>query len=431
MGVPTEIPATSPPPPVPAPHDGFAALRLPDYRRFASGYLFSGLGLRMQAAAVAWEVYERTGSEFALGLIGASQALPVICFALVGGHAADTHDRKTIIFWSQLGFFTASLALCALSYFQSPVWIMYIVLALGAISKAFNAPARGAILAQIVPADRFQNAASWNSTFFQIAAIGGPIAATSGLIAVTHQAWPVYLATALGVGYFALSISGVHPAPAKRVAEPRSFKTMLAGLQYLRHEKTVLGAITLDLFAVLIGGATALLPVFAKKIIDAGSINREVLLGWMIAMPFIGALVTSQILAHRPPFKRAGPALLWSVAGFGAATIVFGFSTNVWLSLAALFALGALDGVSVVIRNILVQLRTTDAVRGRVSAVNAVFIESSNELGSFESGTVAKLFSPVTSVVAGGIGTIIIVAGIALALPDLRRMRTLQPDEKK
>ena len=423
-------PSATEPTPLPTPHDGFAALRLPDYRRFASGYLSSGFALRMQAAAVAWEVYDRTGDEINLAYIGLAQALPVVFFALLGGHTADIHDRKTIIFWSQLGFFCASATLAALSYFQAPVWLMFLVLALAATSKAFNAPARGAILAQIVPTERFQNAASWNSTFFQIAAIGGPLA-SMWLVHRTGHYWPVYAATAVGVAYFALSISRVSPRPAKKVAEPRSFKAMLAGLSYLWHEKTVLGAITLDLFAVLIGGATALLPVFAKDIVDAQGMDREFLYGLMVAMPFIGALVTSQILAHRPPLQRAGPALLWCVAGFGGATIVFGLSTNVWLSLAALFTLGALDGVSVVIRNILVQLRTTEAVRGRVSAVNAVFIESSNELGGFESGALAKLTSPVTSVVAGGIGTIVIVIGLALALPELRRLRTLQPDEKK
>jgi hypothetical protein len=239
----------------------------------------------------------------------------------------------------------------------------------------------------------------------------------------------VYAAAAAGALTFAVSIVGVAPHRVERPAEPRSLRTMLAGLSFLWHEKTVLAAITLDLFAVLLGGATVLLPVYVKEILTVKTVlgSAAVGLGLLTAAPFIGALLTAQLLAHRGPFRRAGPALLWSVAGFGAGTIAFGLSTNFFLSFLLLVLLGGLDGVSVVIRHVLVQMRTPDVVRGRVSAVNSVFIESSNELGGFESGLVAHYFGPVFSVVSGGVGTILVVIGIACVWPQIRRLGRLAP----
>ena len=407
-----------------AKHDPFAALREPNYARFAIGWLPSTTAARMQGVAVTWELYERTGSEIALGYVGLAQALPVILLALVGGHAADVRDRRLLVIASQLAYMVCALVLAAVSFWQGPVWIIYACLVASGTAKAFNSPARGALMPLLVPKDTFHNAVAWNSSFFQAAAIGGPIAA--GLILGSWRAaWPVCLLSAAGALIFAVSMTTVHPRPAQRPAEARSWRSLLGGFAFLGRERTVLAAITLDLFAVLIGGATALLPVFAKDILHVGP--RQ--LGLLSAAPYVGALIAAQVLAHSRGFTRAGPALLWSVAGFGLATIGFGLSTNFWLSLGLLGLLGALDGISVVIRHVLVQVRTPDEVRGRVAAVNSVFIESSNELGAYESGLVAHLWSPVASVVTGGLGTLVVVAGIALAFPALRRLGTLkEPD---
>ncbi len=405
-------------------HDFAAALREPNYRRFAVGWLPSTTGARMQGVAVTWELYERTGSEIALGYVGLSQALPVILLALVGGHAADVHDRRKLVIASQIAYFVCSLGLAAVSLWQGPVWVIYACLVASGAAKAFNSPARGALLPLLVPKETFHNAVTWNSSFFQAAAIGGPVLA-GVLLGAYRAAWPVCLLAAAGALAFAVSMTTVRPRQAQRPTEPRSWRSLLGGFAFLRRERTVLAAITLDLFAVLIGGAMALLPVFAKDILQVGP--RE--LGVLNAAPYVGALIAAQVLAHSRGFKRAGPALLWSVAGFGVATIGFGLSTSFWLSLGLLVLLGGLDGVSVVIRHVLVQVRTPDEVRGRVAAVNSVFIESSNELGAYESGLVAHLWSPVASVVSGGIGTLVVVAGIALAFPALRRLGALkEPD---
>jgi MFS family permease len=400
--------------------DAFAALRHTNYRRFAVGWALATFGVRMQGVAVTWEVYERTGSELALGFIGLAQALPVILLALWGGHVADTRDRKTVIVLSQLAMFACAAGLLCWSLWAWPTWLVYPLLALTGVAKAFNSPARGSILPQLVPTGVFHNAVTWNTTFFQVAAIGGPVLA--GLLtAKFNSAWPVCTLAALGALMFAVSVVGVSPRPVAKATEPRSVRSLLAGFSFLRREQTVLAAITLDLFAVLLGGATTLLPVFAKDILQVGPAG----LGVLVAAPYAGALITAQVLAHRPPFRRAGRALLWSVAGFGVATIVFGFSTHFALSLGALLALGAFDAVSVVIRHVLVQVRTPEDLRGRVAAVNSVFIESSNELGGFESGAVAHLVSPVFSAVSGGVGTLVVVAAIAWRFPALRALGEL------
>jgi len=420
---------TPTPPPTgdsPERYDALAALREKNYRRFALGWLLFTIGTRMQAVAVTWELYERTGDELALGLVGLAQALPVIFLALLGGHTADVRDRKKIVFFSQLVFFAASLALAAISYFHAAPWTVYFCLLVLGCAKSFNSPARGALMPQLVPPAVFHNLVTWNSSFFQVAAIGGPLLAGL-LLPFFLEAWPICLMAAAGALVCASMMLGINPRPAARAVEPRSIKTLFAGLAFLRQEQTVLAAISLDLFAVLLGGATALLPVFAKDILHVG----PTALGLLTAAPFVGALLISLVLAHRPPFKRAGLALAISVAGFGLGTIAFGLSTNFLLSLVLLAVLGGFDAVSVVIRHVLVQARTPEALRGRVAAVNSVFIESSNELGAFESGLVAVLFSPVISVVSGGIGTLLVVGWIWTRFPQLRNLGHLGLHEEE
>lgn len=437
-----------------AKHDAYAALREPNYRYFAAGWVLASLGLQMQGTALAWEVYQRTGSAMALGTVSLVRALPVLLLALPAGQIIDMLDRRKILMFTQVGFAVTSLMLALGSAEHvSMAWI-YVLVGLTGCARVFNGPSRSSLLPQIVRPERFHNAVTWNSGVFQFSAMLGPLAA-GVLIWVSSEmgmgkdasgkawgeAWPVYVFSALTSLVMAVACGMIRPYADLVVreagSEARRLKDavrpsvllpgMMEGLRHIWREKTVLGAISLDMLAVLLGGATALMPIYAKDILNVGSVG----LGAMKAAPFVGALAVSLLLAHRGPFERAGRALLLSVAGFGACTIGFGLSTSFWLSMVLLFGLGACDGVSVVIRHVLVSVRTPNRVRGRVSAMNSVFIESSNELGGFESGLVAKMFTPVISVVSGGIGTIVVVAAMAAWLPELRRLGRLETPKTK
>lgn len=419
------------PAPVEPGHDAYAALRDPNYRRFASGFIASSTGLQMLATGVTWEVYDRTHDPIMLGLIGFARAMPVLFLTLPAGHAADLYNRLAILITTQTGFALLAAAMTAASYLHAPIWVFLLLMTLLGCVRSFNGPARGSLLPTIVPPRIFENAVTWNSTVFQCSAIGGPIIA--GVItAATGSVWPVYLGAAIGCALFALSASFIHAPHTPRTdangaATGRGRFTMsgmLDGMSHVWREKTILSAITLDLFAVLLGGATALLPIYAAEILHVGEVGH----GALRAAPYIGALLMALVLAHLPPFRRAGLALLLSVAGYGACMLLFGVSTWFPLSLALLAAAGALDNISVVIRHVLVQMRTPDRLRGRVSAVNTVFIESSNELGAFRSGLVAGVLGPVASVVTGGAGTILVVLGVAWLWPDVRRLgRLIEP----
>lgn len=401
-------------------HDPYAALREPNYRRFACGFLLSSAGLQMMGMALGWDIYERTGDPLALGFIGLARALPVVTLALPAGHLIDRLNRKKVLVATQLGMgiFAALVALASYSH-ATPLWVLYALIACMGGARAFNGPSRATLLPLLVHPDHFQNAVTWNSGLFHFSAAVGPVVGGL-LIASLNAAWPVYACTAAGCLIFALSSSLLEPREAPPASAPAS-RSVLAGAWHVWREKTLLSTLTLDLFAVLLGGATGLLPVYARDILHVGPTG----LGWLRAATPIGAVCMAFVLAHRPPFQRAGRTLLLSVAGFGAATIVFGLSTSFWLSLAVLFLAGSLDNISVVVRHVLVQVRTPNELRGRVSAVNSVFIECSNELGAFESGAVAKAFGPLASVVSGGIGTILVVAGVAITWPQLRRLGRL------
>lgn len=404
-------------------HDPYAALRHRDYRLYFIGRLLLVVGGQSQSVAVGWEVYERTRSTLALGLIGLVLGLPVIALALPGGHLADNHDRRRLVAISGLIMAGASLGLAAVSHWRGPVPLIYVAIFVDGVASAFNYPARIALLPQIVPRENFASAVTWSSTAFLISAAVGP--ALGGLIiAVTHGATPVYILDAALVVGFIILILGIRGKQKYEPSERMSLASLAAGFRFVRETKIILAAITLDLFAVLLGGATALLPVFAKDILHVGADG----LGWLRAAPSVGALLMAIVIAHLPPMRRAGRKLFLSVAGFGLATIVFGFSKSFALSLAMLFALGALDAISMVIRSTLVQVRTPDAMRGRVSAVNGMFVDTSNELGAFESGAVASLVGPVWSVVAGGIGTLVVVVAIMRKWPALARLDSLQPE---
>jgi MFS family permease len=402
------------------PHDPYAALRHSDYRRLLAGSILASLGGEMQAAAVGWELYERTSSEAALGLVGLVQFLPVLLLSLPAGQAADRFSRKGLLAAAQGLMALTSLALAVLSLTQGAVLLVYLCLLLVGIGRAFGAPARWSLVPAVVPPQHLNNAVTWNSSGWQIASVAGP--SLGGLaVAVTGGAALAYLIAAGCAVACAALVATIQPRETARTPEHLSLRSLLAGASFIWRTKLILATITLDLFAVLLGGATALLPVFAREILHVGPIG----FGWLRAAPSLGALLMAFVLAHRRPMQKAGPALLWSVAGFGAATIVFGISSNFVLSFAMLALTGALDNISIVVRGTLVQILTPDAMRGRVSAVNVIFIGSSNELGAFESGMTAYWFGPVISVVSGGIGTLLVVLAVRLLWPEVNRLGSL------
>lgn len=401
-------------------HDPYLALRGRDFQLFLGARMLIGMASLVQEVAVGWQLYERTHSALALGMTGLVSVTPTVLLALYAGTIADRYDRRHVTRLGQLLAGVMSLWLAWLSYSAGPVWMIYVALFLSSVGFAFSGPAQSAMLAQVLPGEAFANGVTWSSTGFQIAAVTGP--ALSGLlIGVTKGATVAYLVCAgMAVVYIAL-MSGITPRSQVRMKERVTLRSLAAGLRFVFKDELILAALTLDLFAVLFGGATTLLPIYAKDILHVGPPG----LGWLRAAPSFGALLTALWIAHQGPMRHAGKLLLTAVTGFGVATIVFGASHSFALSMVALFATGACDSVSVVIRSSLVQLRTPDAMRGRVSAVNSIFIDLSNELGGFESGTVAALIGPIATVVVGGIGTILVVLGVGAKWKSLREMRQL------
>ncbi|MFL5627822.1 MAG: MFS transporter [Ktedonobacteraceae bacterium] len=411
-------------------HDPYQAFRYHDYRLLFAGTLIAIIGEQMLNVAIGWELYERTGSALALGGVGLVQVLPMILLSLPAGHLADRLNRKMIVIVGQLSLALAALGLAALSYAHGSLVLIYGCLLLIGVATAFSGPANSALLPQTVPVEAYANAATWSSSSWQLASMLGP-ALGGFVIALQHSATLVYVldvAAALIFVVLILLLRKVYQAirPAEQSAEGTTLASLIEGLTFLRRTQVILAAITLDLFAVLLGGATTLLPIFAKDILHAGPTG----LGWLRAAPSIGAVCVSFSIAYLPPFKKAGRTLLLAVAGFGVATIIFGLSHWFWLSLLMLLILGALDNISVVIRSTLLLTRSPDAMRGRIAAVNNIFVSASNELGGFESGLVAQLFGPVISVVGGGIGTILVVLLVALLWPEMRRLGALSELQK-
>ena len=402
-------------------HDPFSALRFRDFRLFTLGRSLLFVGLQMQSVAIGWELYERSHSAIALGGVGLAQVLPIISLTLVTGHVADRGDRQRISLISTLLLGLCSLALTVISWHQSSIFFIYACLLLSGAARAFIRPASDALMWGLIPKTAFTNAATWNSTSFQLAAVLGP--ALGGMvIAVLHSATWVYLLAAMGAIFCFLFLAIIKPQKSDFAKEPTTLKTLAAGAEFVWNNQLILAAITLDLFAVLLGGAVSLLPVFAKDILQVGPME----LGYLQAAPSIGSLFIALILVYLPPFRQSGLILLMSVAGFGIVTIIFGLSHWFWLSLLMLVFSGVLDGISVVIRHTLVQIKTPENLRGRVAAINSLFISASNELGGFESGLTAALFGPVLSVVGGGIGTIIVVIATMAIWPEIRKLGALQ-----
>jgi MFS family permease len=405
---------------LPRAHDPYAAFHVPGLWRYMLGSLLIQVGLGAQSLAIGWDIYARTHDPLALGLVGGVQAIPMFLLSLPAGYLADRFERKRIIAICLCGVAACSLGLAWSGVAHWPIAVMYLLLLGDATFAVIQRPSGAAILPTLVPPDRLENAMKWRTSLNQVSGVAGP-ALGAALVFLTGGAMAVYLlAAASALVWIGLLFTlPLKPSPG-RAGSP-TLGSVLAGLTFVWGHKALLAAVSLDMFAVLLGGAGALLPVFAVDILGGGA--RE--LGMLAAAPAVGAFVTALVMAHRPPIRKAGPAMLWAVAGFGAAWIVFGLSRNLILSLAMLVLTGMLDNISVVVRHTLIQLLTPDEMRGRVSAVNMVFIGSSNEVGGLESGAVARAFGPVAAVVSGGIGTLAIVALWAGLFPALRRFGAL------
>jgi MFS family permease len=445
-----ESPENLPDEPAPksAAESAYAVLRQPDYARYLIGRFVASLGQQMLVVAIDWELYQRTNSALALAFVGLSQMVPMILCTIPAGHFADTFNRKKIILITTMVLAIASLGLTLASVFLLNVlWIYFFLVIIGA-ARTFLWPASAAFVVSLVPRNQFSRAVTFNSGAFQFSSVLGPVA-FGGVIALTPHAdagthstaWSIYALNVLAsILCFALVAPIAHTHKAKP-AEPVSAQSLVEGFRFVYQSKIILGIITLDLFAVLLGGAVTILPMFANDIFQAGASG----LGWLRSAMSIGAVVCMFVIAHRPPLQKAGRAMLLSVAIFGVATILFGVANKncfgnwlsnsfwFWFSFAMLALAGAVDNISVVVRQTLVQILTPDEKRGRVSAVNSLFIGTSNELGGFRSGIVAWLFASPTilgnaaatgaiiSTVSGGIGTILVVLAVAWIWPEIRK----------
>ena len=400
-------------------HDPYAAFRLSSFRRYFTGHTILILGWQMQKVAVLWEIYERTDSAMHLGYVGLVQFAPFAMLAVLAGHVTDTHNRKHILM-TAAAFNAMAAAGLAWNSVYGTANLTYLFLLLGGCARAFQMPARRSFLPRIVPRQTFPNAVSWHSSGFELSSMAGP-AVGGSLIAIFESATPIYLINSVVLAIFVILVAGIPYVHEKIQNMAMSLESLLGGFRFIQRNPVVFAAITLDMMGVLFGGAVALMPIFARDILEVGPQG----LGWLMAAPAVGAFSMALLQAHMRPARQAGRRLLIAVTGFGLVTIGFGLSETFALSLTMLFFLGACDNISVVIRGVLVQMLTPDHMRGRVSAIDGLFIGTSNELGAFESGMVAGLFGPVISVVSGGVGTIVVVLAVAWIWPQLRRYGAL------
>ena len=403
----------------------YAALQVPDFRRYIVGLFAFTMAVQIQGTIVGWQIYELTHDKLALGLIGLAEALPFIGFALYAGHVADRHDRRRIAMVALAVLAGCSLALLLLPLLlphapRRVTTLIYAVIATSGVARSFLQPARQALGQELVPRSLFHNAVTWRSGSWQLASVLGP--AIGGVMYAIGGTTLAYASVAALITTGLLAIASVRHRSVIDLAHTNAVTESLgSGIRFVFSKPLLVGALSLDLFSVFFGGATALLPVFAAEILHVGPEG----LGLLRAAPAIGAVVTSVLIVHRPPFARAGRTLFLAVIGFGLFTIGFGLSTSFWLSVAMLALAGASDMVSVSIRSNLLQTITPTHLFGRVSAVNSVFVGSSNEIGMFESGVTARLFGTVPSVVLGGLATLVVVAVISVKNRPLRELRRI------
>lgn len=409
-------------------HDPYAAFRVPGFVRLFVGGLLIHIGTAAQSVAIGWEIYSRTDSAMMLGLVGLTQALPMILLTLPAGYLADIYDRRRIMAIGLVGTTLTSIGLLAFSLAQGSIPLMFLLLFMDAAFHRIAGPAGSALIPQLVPAAALENAIKWRTSLFHVSSVVGP--AIGGVI-VAWRTPAAYAFSALTTAVFIIMLLGLQVPEGRRSRPGRMVAQVLEGMRFVWHQKLILGTVSLDMFAVLLGGTVYLLPVFARDLLDAPwGMGPEQALGLLLAAPAAGSVAMAVLLAHRPPLQRAGRSMLLAVAAFGVATIIFGFSRSFWLSLVMLFLTGFFDNISMVVRHTLVQLRTPNELRGRVSAVNSIFIGASNELGGFESGLVAHFFNPVVSVVSGGIGTLLVVATWSRLFPGLRRFGRLTENDQ-
>lgn len=411
--------------PIQEKHDPFAAMRIAEYRNLMMGRFLFIMGLRMMGTLVGWWIYELTNEPFAIGLIGLSEVIPAVSLSLYAGHVIDISEKRKLLLRGVALYFSCALLLLGLStkftFTQiSTHWIafsIYVIIFLTGIFRAFTGPTFGTMVASIVPKQILQNATTWNQGIWLSASVIGHACVgfliagigNSGSLAI------ICLLVLVGFGF----MYQLKPKPAlNEPGEKKTLESVKEGLRFVFNTKEVLGALSLDLFAVLFGGAVAMIPVFAKDILKSGPIG----FGWLNAASDIGSILVIIILTISPMRSGQGKKLLISVAGFGICIIVFALSKIFWISFAVLLLSGILDGISVVIRGTILQLKTPDHMRGRVMSVNSMFINSSNELGQFESGVAAKLLGVIPSVVFGGCMTLLVVAGTWIKAPSLRKM---------
>lgn len=405
-------------------HEPYAALRIPNFRWFVASLLTMTMASQIQAVVVSWQLYRITRDPLSLGLIGLAEVIPYVSVALLAGHIVDRGDRRLIsvrALWILVGSAVALLFFASGPSLPRQVWPYYLIIGVCGIARSFLQSSRSALVSEIVPRDTFVNAATWRSSTWQLGTVLGP--ALGGLLLGQFGARTAYSLN-LTMATVALgSMIVIRYVPIPRADVSGSIRESLAqGIAFVRGERVLLAALTLDLFAVLFGGAVALLPVFAAEILHVGAQG----LGTLQAGPGIGAVAMAVFIAHRGQFERAGRTLLLVVTIFGACMIAFAVSRVFWLSFALLVLSGAADNVSAVIRSTLIQVLTPTELMGRVSAVNAIFIGSSNELGAFESGAMARLLGTVPSVVFGGSMTLAVVVATARKVPELMRLRRIE-----
>lgn len=409
-------------------HDPFAVLRIREFNFFLINRFFLTMGIQMQSVIVGWQIYALSKDVLDLGLIGLTEAIPFIAISLFSGHVADIFSRKKIILIASSCFLIITCFLLYCSIEQTIIvqrfgtLPIFIAIACTGIIRGFLSAAYPSFITQLVPRKLYANASTWNSTIWHIASIVGP--SIAGLIIAINYT----TAYTIDILFIVLAIVSFvfisnHPQPKKEKKET-IFQSIQAGIKFVFKNQLILGALSLDLFAVLFGGAVALLPAFADKVLHAGAVE----LGFLRAAPAVGAVCMAFIIAYKPPTKNAGRNLFISVAAFGLSTVLFGLSTSFFWALFFLFLTGAFDNVSVVIRHTILQLSTPDEMRGRVSAVNGIFIGSSNEIGAFESGASARAFGLKPSIIMGGILTLLVVAITAKLSPKLRKLNIDQLD---
>ena len=407
--------------------DAYAVLRIGEFRSFLLARFFLTVAIQMQSVIVGWQIYEITKDAFSLGLIGIAEAIPFLSIALLGGHVADIFNRKKIILISVIAYLLGATALFLITFKFSYCLALYgavpiyaIIFATG-FARGFIFPAQTAFMAQIVPRELYGNSSTWNSTVWHIAAMSGP--AIGGLIYGFVNINAAYLTV---VGFVLLSIVmylGIKSRPVTPKEKKESlFQSLSTGVRFVFKNQIILGALALDMFAVLFGGAVILLPVFAGEVLKVGPEG----LGFLRAAPATGAICMALFLAYNPPLKKAGRNLFIGVFGFGACIILFALSTNFYLSLILLMMSGMFDNISVIIRATIIQLLTPDNMRGRVASVNSIFIGSSNEIGSFESGLAARIMGLIPSVIFGGGMTLMIAGVTAKVSPILRRLNLVK-----